>query len=244
MDNEIRFVHREETFNDLAVRELAAGRSACICRLQFGRCTRSECQACSIAKQYTACYNQLTDYDKQRLATYINEQYKHDSLYPQNWMSYKGLCLNIIKWFIIGIVCFLLLILPLAMLGAQPMNAYGIDHELENKIMLTSREVNRQVTDLNKDGLINCIDYTCLWKIIWDRRYPDAASIATIIRIKNDRIHHLCIGIYDDYSNMILVETQVINRNYFVSYWYAGLFNKQDIIYGETKKWLSEVKEE
>lgn len=52
MENEFRFVHREETFNDLAVRELAAGRSACICRIQFGRCTKDECTSCEIGRQY------------------------------------------------------------------------------------------------------------------------------------------------------------------------------------------------
>ena len=65
MENELKFVHREETFNDLAVRELAAGRSACICRIQFGRCTKDECASCDIGRQYRNCYNQMNDYDKQ-----------------------------------------------------------------------------------------------------------------------------------------------------------------------------------
>ena len=71
MENELRFVHREETFNDLAVRELAAGRSACICRIQFGRCTKEECASCEIGRQYRSCYNQMNDYDKQRLSKYV-----------------------------------------------------------------------------------------------------------------------------------------------------------------------------
>ena len=41
-ENEMRLVTRQETFNDFAVRELAKGRSACICRIQFGRCKKKE----------------------------------------------------------------------------------------------------------------------------------------------------------------------------------------------------------
>lgn len=242
MDNEIRFVHREETFNDLAVRELAAGRSACICRLQFGRCVMSECKACSIAKQYSACYSQMTDYDKQRLATYINEQYMQDSLFPQKWMSYKKLCANTIKWIIIAVVFFFLFVIPMALLGAQPKNAYGIDYELEDEIFNINKQVSEQIIDLNKDGVINCIDYTCLWKILWDKKHADAKHRCIIVRIYNKNIHHLCVGIYDDYSKLILVETQVVSRNYHVKYWFSNMFNDDDIIFGETNKWLKEIK--
>lgn len=122
------------------------------------------------------------------------------------------------------------------------MNAYGIDYELENRIISTNKQVHRQVQDLNCDGLVNCIDYTCLWKILWDRKYPEEKSRSIIVRIRNDKIHHLCIGVYDDYSKLILVETQIDNKNYLVNYYFGSRFNKDDIIYGETNTWLNKVK--
>ena len=56
-ENEMRLVTRQETFNDFAVRELAKGRSACICCIQFGRCKKSECASCQIHAEYENCYN-------------------------------------------------------------------------------------------------------------------------------------------------------------------------------------------
>ena len=53
-DNEFRLVTRQESFNDFAVRELAKGRAACICKLQFGRCTKNDCKYCRIHAQYSA----------------------------------------------------------------------------------------------------------------------------------------------------------------------------------------------
>lgn len=104
MDKELRLVTREETFNDLAVRELAKGRSACICNIQFGRCKREECNSCTLHKQYINCYNQLSDYDRQRLASYIAEQYIEDSMSPGSFMSYSNVVKHFIKWCIITLV--------------------------------------------------------------------------------------------------------------------------------------------
>lgn len=59
----------------------------------------------------------MSDYDKQRLAKYISENYIRDSVSPQKWMTYRGLCLNTIKWCVIALLSFVLLVLPLAMMG-------------------------------------------------------------------------------------------------------------------------------
>ena len=45
-ENEIKIVTRQETFNDLAVRELAQARAKCICRVQNKRCNKSKCSTC------------------------------------------------------------------------------------------------------------------------------------------------------------------------------------------------------
>ncbi len=250
MKNELNIVTRQETFNDLAVRELAEGRAACICSIQFGRCKKEECNTCPINKQYNNCYRQMTDYDKQRLAKYVSENYVRDSVSPQKWMTYRGLCLNTIKWFIIALFSLVLLFVPLAMLGAEqyparmnewrPYNAYGIDVALEQRIMKINKDVKRIVGDFDGNGQVNCIDHTVLWKHLWDEYYPDEKSRCTVIRIKNEHIHHLCIGLYDDYSKLVLVESQIgEDPRYFVRFWYETSFCDSDIIYGETARWLS-----
>lgn len=90
MNNDIRFVHREETFNDFAVRELATGRAACICKLQFGRCTKTECKNCNVFKRYKNCYKQFSDYDRERFAKYVSSEYIRFSRNPDQWRSWNG----------------------------------------------------------------------------------------------------------------------------------------------------------
>lgn len=91
MDNRVKFVHREETFNDLAVRELAKVRSACLCKVQFERCNKDECKNCYVKKRYDYTVSQMNEYDKSRLSMYITDQYVIDSYNPTAWMSYKRL---------------------------------------------------------------------------------------------------------------------------------------------------------
>ena len=168
----------------------------------------------------------------------------------------------------ISFINFLLLIFPIYIMGAEnlpkeynryitkkwsnypdftfewrPECAYGIDYELELQILKTCEAVHRNVKDFNGDNKVDCIDHTVLFKTIWDRNYPELKSDCTIMRIYNKQMHHLCIGIYDDRSKLILVESQMSNNlMYFVNYWYRDRFKKTDIIYGETAKWLKSCK--
>lgn len=91
MDNNVKFVHREESFNDLAVQELAKVRSACICKVQFERCNKSECKDCPVNIRFKYTVNQMNAYDRSRLNSYISDQYFYDSYDPTKWMSYKRL---------------------------------------------------------------------------------------------------------------------------------------------------------
>ena len=122
----------------------------------------------------------------------------------------------------------------------RPRTAYGYDTELESRIYRLNKEVKLKVKDLNNDNMVNCIDHAVLWKVLWDKYYPDESDRCIIIRIFNDRIHHLCVGVYDDYSKLVLIETQSgTSKYYFLEFWFWKTFSRKDIIYGETKKWLS-----
>lgn len=239
-DNELRLVHREETFNDLAVRELARSRSACICRLQFGACEKVECIKCEIGHDYRACYNQMNDYDKTRLSSYVSKYYLHDSLYPGKWMSYKKLCNHAAKWTTISIICLLLLILPLILLnpGDKPKQ---ISKDINDKIIVTIKLTQEYINDLNKDGKINCIDHACGFKMIWDNIYPELKDDCIIIRNKSLTMNHLFIGVYEE-DNIIFVEPWTNNpyeydMHKIWSYKWNPKYNKYD----ETNKWLSKV---
>ena len=242
MDDEIRFVHREETFNDLAVRELAKSRSACICRLQFGSCTKDECNTCSIGREYRNCYNQMNDYDKNRLSSYVSQFYKQDSLYPSKWMSYKKLCRHTVKWSIIAIVCLLLLVLPLLLMnpGDKPKQ---ISQETNDQIIITIKLTQKYINDLNKDNKINCIDYACGFKMIWDNIYPERSDDCIIIRNKSLTLNHLYNGIYEG-NNIVFVEPWTNDPyNYDMEKIWGYKWNPRYNKYDETNKWLSEVRQ-
>ena len=239
-DNELRFVHREETFNDLAVRELARSRSACICRLQFGACEKKDCASCEIGRDYRNCYNQMNDYDKTRLSSYVSQFYKNDSLYPGKWMSYNKLCKHTAKWMFAIIFLFLLLIIPFVLMnpGDKPQQ---ISDETNDKIIITIKLTQKYITDLNKDDKINCIDYACGFKLIWDSIYPEQKSDCIIIRNKSLTLNHLYNGVYEG-NSIVFVEPWTNNPyNYDMSQIWGYKWNPRYNKYDETDKWLSEV---
>lgn len=240
MENELRFVHREETFNDLAVRELADGRSACICRLQFGRCTKDECTSCEIGKQYRTCYNQMNDYDKQRLSKYVSENYIQDSLYPGKWMSYKALRKHTAKWFALIAACLLLIVLPIFLMAPcdKPRDLPAVGHSANNQIVVTIKLAQKYVKDLNGDGKINCIDYACSFKLIWDAIYPEQADDCIIIRNHSLTLNHLYVGVYEN-NSLIFVEPWTNNPElYDMQTIWGAKWNPRFNKYDETDKWL------
>lgn len=243
MDNEIRLVHREETFNDLAVRELGRSRSACICRLQFGACLKEECVSCPIGQNYRACYSQMNDYDKQRLSTYVSENYRVDSLQPGKWMSYKGLKKHTFRWIVAIIFCLIILFLPLCLMmpGDKPKK---IDDKFDGMIISVMNEVKSDFYDINRDNKINCIDYSLIFKIKWDKKYPDYQYRCEIVRNMSNTLHHLFIIITDDDYNKIEVEPWAENKYRYLmeENWDSKTYNPKYNIYGETKEWLSKVK--
>lgn len=239
-ENELRFVHREETFNDLAVRELARSRSACICRLQFGACEKTECNQCEIGHDYRSCYNQMNEYDKTRLSSYVSKYYLSDSLYPDKWMSYKKLCKHTVKWTMIAIICLLLLILPLILMnpGDTPKQ---ISKETNDQIIITIKLTQKYINDLNKDNKINCIDYACGFKMIWDGIYPDRKDDCIIIRNKSLTLNHLYNGVYEG-NDIIFIEPWTNDPyNYDMFSVWGYRWNPRYNKYDETEKWLGEV---
>ena len=242
-DNEIRFVHREETFNDLAVRELAKGRSACICRLQFGRCTRDECRTCAISRQYNHCYRQMNDYDKQRLSTYVSEYYLQDSYSPSAWMSHSRLIWHTL--FCIFIALLLIIGGPFLVSKAIPSDMPESYGHLKSRIIRTMIETNKKVKDLNYDGEVNCYDYACTFKLCWDRLYSDCKDACILIHNKqNGVMNHLFVGIRYD-GQYIEVETWAPNiyRYKMEENWSKRKYNRRYNLYGETKHWLSKIKD-
>lgn len=249
MSEEIKIVTRQETFNDLAVRELAEGRSACVCKIQFGRCDKAECAHCEIGKQYRNCYMAMNDYDRNRLAGYVAKQYAIDSKYPERWMSHTDYVRYFNKWY--GIVLIFVLICALVigvfMVGPGDTPNKKQDKSLstiEKMIVMCVMRTQLDIKDMNLDGKINCIDYSCMFKRVWDSYFPEYKGFCSIVRNKGPGIHHLFICIWYKESR-IDVEPWADNPyKYLMTDNWTDVYKPDNNIYGETRRWLKEIKNE
>lgn len=245
MSDELRFVHRKETFNDLAVRELAKSRAACMCRIQFGRCTKNECRTCAVNKRFAHCYNELSDYDKQRVHSYTAEKWLEDSRDPSAWCSFSQLILRGFGMVFLVIIFFALFALVLFALdyvidipGDKPLS------DVDMYIIETMKEARSIVADLNNDGLVNCIDYACSFKLSWDKLFPKYKGWCSIVRNYNptNGFNHLFIRVRGS-DGVVYVEAWAKNINKYTmeENWPAGRYDPKYNMYGETWLWLSKV---
>lgn len=243
MSEEIKIVTRQETFNDLAVRELARSRSACICKIQFGRCEKTECAHCAIGKQYKNCYSAMNDYDKNRLASYIGDYYVVDSRSPEQWMDHKHYKRFMFKWIFGGwavlmAVLFLAIGLCCLVPGDTPPKP---DSKLNYAVNETLKISRARVMDFNLDGKINCIDYTISFKQVWDWLFVNFSdNKCVIIRNLSPTMNHLFVAVwYKDRWWEVEPQADPPEDWRMVNVWgdmYKPLFN----IYGETDFWMKE----
>ena len=252
-DKDIRFVHREETFDDLAVRELASMRANCVGKLQYGRCTDEDCKHCAIHKRLNNCTAQMTDYNKVRFDNYTARYYTEYMRQPDRFYTFKGYMLKILFGFLMIIVLFALPFV--AYTCSSPQDALrqsyaDIPSELDSKIIYTIMWVRNNECDINNmdnNGVPNCIDMTLLFKLRWDSMYPTDKRKCQIVRNYNYKygkkiMHHLFILI-DDGKHKIFVEPWSSRSQLYLmeDNWSASKYNPKFNIYGETDKWMAEV---
>ncbi len=115
----------------------------------------------------------------------------------------------------------------------------GIPWELDRFITFTIRAAQRDVHDTNLDGKVNCIDYTLMFKKLWDKSYGHTAYSCEIVRNKNGSFHHLFIGIRYG-GRIVFIEPWAGNPELFLmeDNWTARKYNPRYNIYGETEKWM------
>lgn len=233
MNDDFRFVYRKETFNDFAVREIASTQAFCLCRLQFGRCKEYECARCSTHKEIIRCHSQLSDYDRLRLKKYTSQEYIRLSAHPQMWMNFS----RNIRFFIFSIIFFaFILFIVYCYLSNMP-SEKPISKEYDSMIIENIIYTQNHIYDYNKDGLINCIDYSTLFKVNWDSKYPNIAEKCSILRNKNptNKFHHLFVEV-----NGCKIEPWASNPYKYLmnENWSSRKYNPVYDIRGETNKWL------
>lgn len=229
----IRLVHREETFNDLAVRELGESAALCACCLQFGRCTSADCVSCPTAISRNNCLEAMSDYDKLRFKGYFAKAYSKLSRRPDGFMRHKQFVQFNLFWATVGIVAMAVFVgflvwglslycstAPLATCQDQ------VSRTTQNKIQYVLECVaRRSQQDITGDGKFNCQDATILFYKFWNQltEQYDAGDIEIVYTLngpkawKNDTyLNHVFVRVYDKYNSIYVdVEAQakVLNFN-------------------------------
>lgn len=241
MEQEVRFVHREETFNDLAVRELAKTQARCMCLLQYKRCSKKDCAKCNSNKYLLNCKEMMSDYDRSRLDNYTIEYYGAFSRSPLSWMGHKQFTRTYNRFVLLLIVVFWLIVLLLGLgSGVGPFDRAHPQLDYDAMIIRTMQKAQANIRDLDKDGKINCVDYAIMFKLTWDREYPVLKDKCEIVRNVNKRteMNHLFT-----YVNGIGVEAWAPDPYRFrMEDNWGGRYDSSLNIYGETAYWVSEVR--
>lgn len=208
---ELKIVHREETQNDWMIQEIARTKAACICRLQFKRCSKDSCNNCASYKRYKNVVAGLSEYDKYRLDHYVSQAYTQYSLKPAFWLPHKKLIARTL-WYAIVVTAFIGIICLMASCKkAAPPKDRAVFYVTEEDVykypevkqciatamdaVVIAREI---VWDITGDGEVNCQDKCFLtyrilkkiWgdlfydiKIVWNHNNPNSSMNHVFIEV-------------------------------------------------------------
>ena len=116
--------------------------------------------------------------------------------------------------------------------------------DLMNKRVISNiQESQAGIYDYDNDGKINCVDYSCLFKITWDKNFPNEKYRCELVRnVQENAMNHLFVRILDEKQNYIEVEPWSPNPNFYLmtENWPKETYNPKYNIYGETEFWLAE----
>lgn len=107
-------------------------------------------------------------------------------------------------------------------------------------ILDTLDKAKKYARDINKDGEINCVDYACIFKVLWDKQYDP--SNCEIVRNKSGTMNHLFIRVRQ-YAGTPweCIEPQAalkdINRYFMEDFWPPDIYNPVYNNYEEAEYW-------
>ena len=265
-----------ETEYDKAVEAVAVSLSDCESRKTWHICNEADCISCKIKAYQDNCMNNFADVDKLRVYNTVQALVAGQPVPENPDEIAKGFeafkiriaCewhhfINVVAP-VLAIPFWILLIIFILSITistcsfkiyGQSISDYShwaLPGEVEYKgkyrkqILDTLSRTEQYVTDVNKDGEINCIDYSCTFKILWDKMYN--ASDCEIVRNKSSTMNHLFIRTRQFSGKpWECIEPQAAAKNitrYFMEdFWPPDIYNPTYNIYGETDVWLEEVKQ-
>lgn len=188
------------------------------------------------------------------------------SLYNFKVMNLEplGECLSLVFWELLGMIGIPLLVIFLlhscvscsSSAYGQSLNDYDYTRyalpgeasyagKYRKNILDTLDKTYKYTVDINHDGEINCIDYSCTFKMLWDKSFD--SRNCEIVRNKSATMNHIFIRVRQHGgTSWECIEPQAAKKDitkYFMEdFWSPKEYNPIYNIYGETDKWLAEFK--
>lgn len=260
-----------ETEFDKAVSAVATSMADCEVKKHYGTCSECDCLRCDVKSYQTHCMQSFAEVDKIRvyntlardLAQRLPEEKQSMNKWETFWYGLEYYIRDVGPWLLYAILFAVISLLGVILLvrglcgfvataqslddydparyalpGENPYAGYYRKHILD-----TLDKTFKYTDDLNKDGLVNCIDYAITFKLLWDKQYDP--KNCEIVRNVSGSMNHLFIRVRQ-YSTQPweCIEPQAAKRDitrYFMEdFWdtYNPIYN----IYGETEQWLKEVR--
>jgi|GEM_PF-1334209 len=114
---------------------------------------------------------------------------------------------------------------------------------INEMIIATIIEAQENVYDYDGDGQINCLDYSCVFKLTWDKNFPREKYRCSLVRnYQPDVMNHLFAQVQDENFRNIEIETWTDNPYHYLltEIWPSDRYNPAFNRYDETERWLSE----
>ena len=250
-----------ETEFDKNNKIIGEAKADCMLLLEFKRCQRGNCPSCSRHLLINDLYNKSASIDKLAIDKIAANTYAiRYQIYKDRYKKILGTTLKGLKdttkmilLLGFGVLCVILVFLlgngwfhktsyyPREVLYSEStLN----DERLYDVLSPLYKQTHYYITDVDKNGEINCVDYSITFKILYDMNQTIDwyKGNCEIVRNSNEDFQHLFIRVrYDPYSEWEYIEPQNISPATMDSVWgmkYNPIYN----IYGETNKWIKRKK--
>lgn len=233
---------RVETEWDKNINAMADSLFECKVTKTTGDCTESMCADCEKRIQQQNVWNNMADIDRLRVKTGVNQRFEYWLSQRKRYALYKKSCKRDAIGSVLYVV-FLCLLLVIALMCCSASSMVTPRSVFENNIENCLRSVRKNERDINKDGIINCQDYTILFYEAWNNsNYPNKETIGIVRNYNEDTgMNHLFIAVrITMFDKWEYVEPQAwlsgdyTAQYYMADFWgskYNPLYNRIDTAY-------------
>lgn len=226
-----------ETDLDKCISNLAETRARCLVHLKFGECRACECSGCDRKKWYDNAVQTLAPVDRINLENKTEQMYVEmmstrihlARQYPRGLdrRTLVGITTKIVVAFCLFM--FVMFVLPL-LIFSNAMDISGradIPDKYNEQICKALTVTKKHLRDVNGDGKVNCIDYSVIFKIEYDKLTQSDWQCQIIQNInRHTGMNHLFIQVFMYNIGWVCIEPQGGAGCYLMDEFWGTRYNK------------------